>query len=206
MEEKRPFNAVQPAHMEPQPGRRRQVIYAIIPLIGLLLCLGVINLLPDGEATGSIGTVAGTATAVPDTGSPAALATLSPNAPAPTPTPLPTPTPRPTLPPEAAITLLGPPDGSVFPAAAPLPLYWTWPYPLLEDEYFAVYLLAAGSEEQLGVLPEPNLGDGYYWQIQPADLAGLSADLAWQIRLESTLADAPLLISAARTMRLIGNP
>ena len=185
----------------------KRVIYIIMPLALLLLCLGLINWLPNQQpsASGSGGQTNGGETAVSTTNNPpAALATLAPPTATPTATPTPAPTPRPTLPPDAAITLLGPPDGSVFSAAAPLSLYWTWPYPLHEDEYFAVYLAAAGTEQLLGRLAEPNLGAGYRWQILPDVFTGLGADLAWQIRLESTLADAPLLSSETRTVRLIG--
>lgn len=184
----------------------KRIIYTIMPLGLLLLCLGMINLLPTRPTpeTNTGGSSEG-ATAVAANTPSAALATLPPPSATPTATPLPSPTPLPTLPPDAAITLLGPPDGSVFSAAAPLSLYWTWPYPLRDDTTFAIYLTANGVEQKLGALGEPNLGDnGYYWQIQPADLAGLSADLTWQIRLESTLADTPLLTSETRAARLIG--
>jgi len=173
----------------------------------LLLCLGLINLLPDGQLAPANGAdTVEMGTAVPPNTTPAALGTLPPPSATPTETPMPTPTPLPTLPPDAAITLLGPPDGSVVSAAAPLSLYWTWPYPLREDQYFAIYLAAADTEQFLGRLPEPNLGDGYYWQIPPAALSGLGPDLTWEIRLQSTFADAPLLSSETRAVRLIGSP
>ncbi|MCB8985532.1 MAG: hypothetical protein H6659_17030 [Ardenticatenaceae bacterium] len=185
----------------------KRIIYTVMPLTLLLLCLGLINLLPDQQApaAGSGGQTDKGETAVTTAdNTPSALATLAPPTAAPTITPTPAPTPLPTLPPDAAITLLGPPDGSVFSAAAPLSLYWTWPYPLREDEYFAIYLAAAGTEQFLGRVPEPNLGDGYFWQVPPAALSGLGPELSWQIRLQSTLADAPLLASETRAVRLIG--
>ncbi|MBP6469527.1 MAG: hypothetical protein KBE23_15705 [Chloroflexi bacterium] len=183
----------------------KRIIYTIMPLALLLLCLGMINLLPTRPTTETNAGGAEGETAVAANTSSAALATLPPPTATPTATPLPSPTPLPTLPPEAAINLLGPPNGSVLSAAAPLSLYWTWPYPLRDDTAFAIYLTASGVEQKLGALGEPNLGDySYYWQIQPADLAGLSADLTWQIRLESTLAPTPLLSSETRTVQLIG--
>ena len=191
-----------------QPGlsKTRRVIYTIMPLTLLLLCLGLFNFVADAPPEDAAVVVIGGGTAVPANTDPAALVTLAPptaTAPA---TPSPTPTPLPTLPPDAAITLLGPPDGSVFSPTALLSLYWTWPDPLREDQYFVVYLTGSGGEKRLGDLTEPNLGDGYHWQIQPADLTGLGADFTWQIRLESTLAAAAQLTSEARIVRLIGNP
>ncbi|MBK8985578.1 MAG: hypothetical protein IPM39_05785 [Chloroflexi bacterium] len=194
----------QTTSQEPNLSKVQRVIYTIMPLFLLLLCLGVINFVSDEPAAEMAALVTGGETAVPLTPIPAASATPPPATTTPTVTPTPTPTALPTLPPEAAITLLGPPDGSVFSAATALSLYWAWPYPLREDQFFAIYLAGSGDERRLGELLEPNLGDNYYWQLRPSDLTGLGADLTWQIRLESTLLPAPQLTSGTRTIRLLG--
>lgn len=77
---------------------------------------------------------------------------------------------------------------------------------LREGEVFVVYLLLEDEERPFPPLDEPNMGNGYQWQLKPADLAGLSGELRWQIRLERSADGNPLLISDTRTLRLLASP
>ena len=189
--------------------KRRQAIYAVIPLLLLLLCLGLINLLPGDLAEPTA--VSALPTPIAQNGQTgaqptAAPATALPPSPTPTATPSPTPTPLPTLPPETQIVLLGPPDGSVLPAASPISLFWTWPLDLGEGQRFVVYLLVGAEERPLPPLSEPNMGSGYQQQIQPTTLDGLGDEFRWLVRLESENGDAPLRASETRTFRLLPSP
>jgi hypothetical protein len=187
--------------------KRRQTIYAVLPLLLLLLCLGLVNLLPDD--LGGTTAVTPPSPIIPTSqngGGPPLLALTTPAPPSPTPTPTvtPTATPLPTLPPEAQITLLGPPDGSVLPASAAISLFWTWPLALREGESLVVYLLLGDEERPLSPLIEPNMGRGYYWQLPPAELSSLGDEFRWQVRLESETGP-PLRLSETRAIRLLNN-
>lgn len=196
------------AHQTPHR-KRRQVIYAILPFFLLLLCLTGLNLVGQwsAEATSLAGESGGEITAVatpPSLTSSNLPATPSPTAPPPTTTPAPTPTP--TLPPDAIIQLLGPPDGSVLNSGTPLSLYWNWPYSLDEGQIFVVYLGANGQETRVGALSEANMGQGYHWLIPPDELTVLGAEGVWQVRLEATPAGTVLLRSEQRSFRLLPSP
>jgi hypothetical protein len=189
--------------------KRRQAIYAVIPLLLLLLCLGLVNLLPGYLVEPTA--VSATPTPIAQNDQSGALPTVAPTtalppSPTPTTTPTPTPTPLPTVPPETEIVLLGPPDGSVLPAAAPISLFWTWPLDLGEGQRFVIYLLVEDEERPLPPLSEPNMGSVYQQQLQPADLAGLAGDIRWEVRLEGDSNDTPWRVSQTRVLRLLAPP
>lgn len=194
----------------PRLSKRRQAIYATLPLLLLLFCLGLVNLLP-GDGVGPTAVLPLTPSSINPTiaisqdGS-VLLATAPPPSPTTPATATFTPTPLPTLPPEAQIELLGPPDDSVLPADAPVSLFWTWPLDLNEGQRFVVYLLVADEERPLPPLTEPNMGSGYHAQLQPADLSDLGSEFRWQVRLESDANTSPLRASDTRTLRLLSPP
>ncbi|NHZ72100.1 MAG: hypothetical protein GWP17_03330, partial [Aquificales bacterium] len=121
---------------------------------------------------------------------------------APTTTPPPTTTsiPQPTLPPTATITLLGPPDQSRITAQDTVTVYWTWPLPLAEDQYFGVYLQDETGETRIGRLEEANFGAGYRWQTEAQYLTDDGGEVRYLIKLETILTDTPLIISEPRTL------
>lgn len=185
----------------------KQVLYILLPLLLLLACLGLINLLAtvEGrvEATPPLSTTAGgdgaiEATAVPDA-PPATEADPSPNG---SPTPPPTPTPLPTIPANAAITLLGPPPEATFSLEDPVTFYWQWAAPLPEAYVFRLYLEAGDREISLGEVAEPNVGRGYRLRIDPGDYLAGSGTASWQVRLETAVAGRTLLSSEERTLQI----
>jgi hypothetical protein len=187
----------------------KQIFYAFLPLLLLLACLALFNLLAiagrQAEATPSPAATAGDegrveATAVPNPTTPAAettpASTPSPTAPA-------TATPPPTVPATATITLLGPPPAAIFTLENPITFYWQWPEPLPEAYVFRLYLEAGGREVVLGEAAAPNVGRGYRLRIDPGDYLAGSGTASWQVRLEETaVAGRTLLSSEERTLQI----
>jgi hypothetical protein len=108
--------------------------------------------------------------------------------------------PQPTLPPTATITLLGPPDQSRFMAEDTITIYWTWPLPLAEDQYFGIYLQEETGETRIGRLEEANFGTGYRWQTEAQYLTDDGGEVNYLIKLETILSDTPLITSEPRTL------
>ncbi len=171
----------------------------------LLLCCGLLNLLPRTPASeSSRSTANGSLTAVPTTAAlspPQATATAVP----PTFTPTATPIPLPVFAPTATITLLGPPDGSRLMAQDSVTVYWTWMEPLTEDQYFGVYLQDESGESRVGRLEEANFGGGYRWQTAARNLVDGSGDVQIIIKLETILSSTPLLTSEPRTLVILSS-
>ncbi len=190
--------------------KRRRAIYTVTPLLLLVLCLAAINLVPGwagGQVAGPTGEARDeTVTAVSTTPSATLSASIT-QLPAATstavPTTTPSPMPSPTLPPDALIQLLGPPEASVLSANTPLSLYWLWALPVNEGQALVVYLQANGQEVRAGALAEANMGAGYRWQISPDQLAALGEQVTWQVRLETVATGDVLLSSEPRTVRLL---
>jgi hypothetical protein len=112
-----------------------------------------------------------------------------------------------TLPPDAAIQLLGPPQEGRFRLDDDISFYWRWPLPLQTGQRFAVYLRSGNEEWRLGVLEQNNLGSAYRLRAQPADFVSAPADYEWLVRLETLVATANgaaqgLAASETRTLRL----
>lgn len=183
----------------------RRLLHILTPLLLLMACIAIINLAPVWPAksatarTATPTTTSAAANAPGTTPTPAPTATAV-SAPSPT-TPPPTATPRPTLPADAVVTLLGPPEAAVFATAGAITFYWTWPLPLAADERFRLYLLTANGEQRVAELAEPNVGRGYRADVRPAALDETAAPIGWQVHLE-TIAGQRLTSSSARTLTL----
>jgi hypothetical protein len=194
----------------PKPmSRRRRAIYVVMPLILLLLCLASINLAAWWQAAETEASLMTTESEEPKGTPPptavSALATLPPTLSTPTPTfsPTPSPTLSPSLPSDAVIHLLGPPNGTVLNATVPLTLYAVWSPPLTEDQTLVLYVQANGEETPVGALSEANMGQSYRWQIQPDQWATLGTEVSWQVRLERVTTGDVLLSSEQRQFRLL---
>lgn len=164
--------------------RMKKILRISAPLLFTLLVLAALNALPE-EAN-----EAPTFTAIPLPGTTTPLAMVTavlPTLPAPTATPIPTSTPIPTatLPPEAAIRLLGPPDGSLFRSSDTLTFYWQWPVFLENEQYFQLSFYAAGEEVAVGSVAEPNLGSQFRLHAAAAPLADVATTGHWQVHLLS---------------------
>ncbi len=190
---------------------KKQILYILAPLIFVAVCLGVINFAPlllgetavspsavseNAEPTANVidSAVPGLETAVPPTQAP--------------PTATPTPLPTPTIPPEAVITLLGPPTDSHFRAVDTISFYWHWPLPLSDDQQLAVYARVNGQDMALGTLSEANLGRDYRLDQDAAAILGereTAVSLEWfvQLQLQSNAnPQHPLRTSDVRTIQI----
>jgi hypothetical protein len=176
-----------------------------MPLVMLLLCCGLLNLLPRAPVSeSSSSTTDISLTAVPTTSAlspPQATVTAVP----PTETPTATPIPLPVYPPTATITLLGPPNSSRVMAQDSITIYWTWMEPLTEDQYFGVYLQDESGESRVGRLEEANFGGGYRWQTAAQNLVDGSGEVQIIIKLETILSSTPLLSSEPRTLVILSS-
>jgi hypothetical protein len=189
--------------------KRQRVLLIILPFILLLLCLGGLNLWARSvvSTTPAAPTkpIKQITTAVP-TNAPAlqpintetTVSTLVPTA-----VPPPTSILIPTLPPTATITLLGPPDQSRFMVEDNITVYWTWPLLLTEDQYFGVYLQEETEESRIGRLEEANFGTGYRWQTEAQYLTDDGGEVSYLIKLETILANEPLITSEPRTIFIL---
>ncbi len=116
-----------------------------------------------------------------------------------------TPIPLPTLPSTATITLLGPPDQSRIMADDSITVYWTWPLPLAEDQYFGVYLQEESGDSRIGRLEQANFGSGYRWQTEAQYLTDGGGEVRYLIKLETILTNEPLITSEPRTLFVLGS-
>lgn len=83
-------------------------------------------------------------------------------------------------------------------------VYWTWPLPLAEDQYFGIYLQEETGESRIGRLEEANFGTGYRWQTEAQYLTDDDGELSYLIKLENILTDDPLITSEPRTLFILG--
>ncbi|MBE2224187.1 MAG: hypothetical protein IAF02_21795 [Anaerolineae bacterium] len=194
--------------------KRKRAAFTIMPFLLLLLCLAGLNLWARSIVQSNPSPTSGAepATAVPteapamqsvatetttsdtlNTGVPTLAATAAPP-------PTATAIPQPTLPATATITLLGPPDQSRVMAEDSLTVYWTWPLPLAEDQYFGVYLQEESGDTRVGRLEAANFGAGYRWQTQAQYLTDDGGEVSYLIKLETILSDTPLITSEPRTL------
>lgn len=188
---------------EPDIWRRKlmRTLRVTTPLLFLCLALLVVNW-PFAQPPAAPTSVAATAVSpaislIPSITPTAVLPTLTP-----VPTAMPTPLPTATLPPEAQIRLLGPPDGALFRAGDTLTFYWQWPFPLDEGRFFRVVFRSAEGEVTLGEALEPNLGEMFFLQA-PVSLLGQTAVAGqWQVQL-LTASGQLLLSSEPRALRLL---
>lgn len=187
----------------------KQILYTLLPLLLLLACLGLFNLLAMAERraeatpspTATVGDNRGAeATAIPNPTTPTSETNPTPSASPITP---PTAAPRPTVPATATIILLGPPPEAVFTLEDPITFYWQWTEPLPEAYVFRLYLEAGRREVMLGEAAEPNVGRGYRLRIHPGDYLTGSGTASWQVRLEETaVGGRTLLASEERTLQI----
>lgn len=183
----------------------RRTFYRLIPLLLLTAFILVINMGPRLLASLSrfaaveATAVTGTPPANP---APAGAELTTPPLPTTTPsaTPSPAPTPTATLPPDAAITLLGPPPDGRFRQGEPVTFYWLWPLPLLETQVFNLYWLREGEALLLGSLAAPNLGPTGYRLTASLPQSGT---FSWQVRLETAVTTQPLLSSDIRSLAIL---
>jgi hypothetical protein len=191
--------------------KRKRAILISLPFLMLLLCLGLLNVWARSVAVSPTATTLSTTTtsttAVPteppalkpistQTGLPTLAATAVPPATV-------TPIPPPTLPPTATITLLGPPDQSRIMAEDSITVYWTWPLPLAEDQYFGIYLQEETGDTRVGRLEAANFGTGYRWQSEARYLVDGGGEVSYLIKLETILSDEPLTTSEPRTLFIL---
>lgn len=186
------------------------MLYAIVPLLLLLLCLALVNLLRLPASTVGANTPpvsAAEATVLPSatpepsrTKPPLSTATIVPS---PTPSSLPTLTPAvestPQLPTELQIRLMGPPSGSSYGPGESVTFFWEWPLPLTEEQRLTLYLLGEDNQLQVGSLEASNLGKAYTIALTGEQLAGFDGALSWEVRLETESGAGSMLNSERRT-------
>ncbi len=184
--------------------RRRQVIYIITPFCLFLLGLILFNLGGYGSEVDGVSIVVPTAVV------PTAVQTEQIVSVTTTPSLLPTATvyAPPVYDEQTAVTLLGPPDGTIFRLQDAVVFYWTWPHPLTDDQQLTLYFQNDGKIIPVASLIEPNLGTTYRATLSLADLLieetlSTTAAIQWQIRLESSFADSPLTSSPIRTITIL---
>ncbi len=136
-------------------------------------------------------TTASTSTAIPTTSTPipvpTATATLIPTA---------------TIPPEATIHLLGPPEEALFRLTDTLSFYWQWPVPLAENQLFQVVLFTPNGQRILGQVLESNFGTQYNLHTVAHQTEGTESSAQWQVQLISTNGEI-LHRSASRNIRFL---
>lgn len=138
----------------------------------------------------------------------AVLAVLAPTATIP---PTPTLIPTATLPPDAAIGLLGPPDGSSFRRLDTVSFYADWPVALVEPQQLAIYVRFDDQPPiLLGTLDEPNIGQRYRWQLNVSEIANTPAlkaeaavSLSWWVQLQTDNNTPPILTSPTRQVTVL---
>ena len=196
--------------------KRKRGLLISLPFLLLLLCLGLLNGWARSVAVSPSATpvvkVTKTDTSATDNEGvatePAPLKSVTPESETSLPTLAPTAVPpakvtlipQPTLPPTATITLLGPPDQSRIMAEDSITVYWTWPLPLAEDQYFGIYLQEDTGDTRVGRLEKANFGAGYRWQTEAQYLTDGGGEVRYLIKLETILTDTPLISSEPRTL------
>lgn len=191
--------------LPPEPGIWRRKVVRMLrittPLLFLCLVLLLLNwpfaLSPAGRLP-----VAETAVASPVSLAPA----MTPTAVLPTPTPLPTATPTPvptaTLPPEAQIRLLGPPEDALFRPDDSVGFYWQWPFPLEEGRFFRVIFRSVAGEVVLGEVVGANLGELFFLSASVSQLGETAVNGQWQVQLIAASGQV-LLSSEPRVLRVL---
>lgn len=189
--------------MEKTPSKKLRALYIVMPFFLLLFGLGLFNwgIRPSPLAV----LPPATAVALAPTSQPEATIDQLPTAtPKPMVTPVPTAAPYvpPIFPNEAVIDILGPPANTFWATTEGLVMYWNWPVPLTDDQFFEVYLVSNQSAALLGRVEEPNMGSSYrLTAVWPQGLA--PGDYQWQIRLQSTFSASPLRVSEERPLTLL---
>lgn len=191
-----------------QPKKLWQTKYfwvSITPLLLTLLAFALMNSLPTNEEADMISdshpTAVSSRTATPPS---AVTRTQPPILPATIlPTAVPTATPLPELTDTALITLLGPPPKAMMPRNSQVAFYWRFSQPLPLGQQFV--LILEQNEITVAATPvnAPNLGDGYQFLLDFADSSFASGPLMWQIQLQWTEDQQPLLSSEKRTLVLL---
>ncbi len=194
-----------------QSNRMQRVVYILMPLVLLIVCLAGINLVTWWNnrpvATTAVSPAASAANEVVITETaptPSRGQAVSPTLPpaTATATPQPTPTTQPTLPPNAQISLQGPPVDSTLFINQPITFYWQWPVELPEGNVLTLYLLTDDAEIIVGSQSEPNLGIHYQLQLTPDQFNLAPQAIQWQVRLSNQLGEV-LLVSEKRPFTLL---
>ena len=123
----------------------------------------------------------------------------------PTSTPQSTPSPQPTLPPEAMITLSGPPQASIFSDTSLVTFYWNWPLPSTDNQQFILTVFNGSEVQQIATISEQNLGQQYALTIDLETIkpAKPESPLVWQIQLINSESGEILTQSEQREFSLI---
>ncbi|MCA9926368.1 MAG: hypothetical protein KC419_25320 [Anaerolineales bacterium] len=185
------------------PSSRKRLRYIIAPLFLLTACILSINILnwwvQRAFTTTPIAVGGTTAASKPDQTIVMPTQTAVAITPSTT-TPTPTPFAPPEFPAGTTIQLLGPPANSQFAQLESITLYWKWPLPLTDDQFFAIYLLNEIESQQIGIVEETNLGTQFQWQMHLDTFPLEQGTIQWQVQLFSKYADQPLISSESRIL------
>lgn len=107
----------------------------------------------------------------------------------------------PTLP-SGAITLLGPPAGSLFRPEDVVSFYWSSPVAPGLGQQFVVYLVTAEGQTPLGMVSAANLGQGYQLQVAPGSV-GETGQFSWYVVLQDESSGAILGASESRALTIM---
>jgi len=105
-------------------------------------------------------------------------------------------------PPPAAITLLGPPAGSLFRAEDVVSFYWSSPAAPGRGQQFVVYLTTADGQAPLGVVSAANFGQGYQLQAAPGRV-GETGQFSWSVVLQDESSGTILGASETRVLTIM---
>jgi hypothetical protein len=181
-----------------KPRRWQQVLYILAPFFLLLVCLGLINVVPN------LFTAVSTATPQPERATTGETAIATNVASTATLSPTPTPVPTATLPPNTVIELLGPPPDSGFRRSDTISFYADWPLPLTESQQLAAYVRFDGQAPiLLSILEEPNVGQRYRWQMDVGEIVETAVSLEWWVQLQTDNNAPPLLSSTPRQVTIL---
>ena len=186
----------------------KRILYAMGPLLFLIVCLGFINLFNWWQHRSQIDDVVQvTAVSTPTnnqlvSNSPTPLPTATNTVSIPSPTPSATVYKPPQFPAGTNIQLLGPPQNAIFNRQQQLLFYWHWPLALTEDQFFTVTIFHEGETIELGIVNKENLGTNYQWQQDFDDLPQTGAQIQWQVILFSSHDELPLAVSDPRFISL----
>ncbi len=198
-------------------GKFKQILTIVAPLLIVLACFGIINLLPRFQSSTNAAVTEPTPVAVqePFPTPPSPTSTVlsgqshgvtSTPVPAPTETPTAAPTPSPVVAPGVTIRLLGPPDESEFSRQDSITVYWEFPGILPEGTTF---VLAIGAQEDEQLLPAgdtPNLGSAFRLRVDLGEVAAEAETVQWRVILLMASGGSPLLESETRTIRVLPAP
>lgn len=175
----------------------------VAPLLILLVTLAIYNLTVNSQPETAVVTnptpipPRATRTPRPDgTRPPILQATILPS-------PTPTTTPRPGAPETAVITLSGPPNESSVAQDGRLVFYWSYSEPLQPRQQLVLTLRQNDNTWVLGGLNQPNFGAGFQLLVDFSAVETAVGTAVWQIHLQWTDEEQPLLTSETRLITFL---